>query len=52
MNSDNFYRAFEDRYRGSRDLIKSRLQAYLPFIQPFLKDETRLNQLALYSTFS
>jgi SAM-dependent methyltransferase len=31
---DNFYRAFEDRYRGSRDLIKSRLQAYLPFIGP------------------
>ncbi|POR55916.1 O-antigen chain-terminating methyltransferase [Paraburkholderia eburnea] len=29
---DNFYRAFEDRYRGSRDLIKSRLQAYRPFI--------------------
>ncbi|PWI56764.1 class I SAM-dependent methyltransferase [Sulfoacidibacillus thermotolerans] len=30
----NFYRAFEDRYRGSRELIKSRLQAYLPFILP------------------
>ena len=30
----NFYRAFEDRYRGSRELIKERLQAYLPFIQP------------------
>ena len=30
---DNFYHAFEDRYRGSRELIKSRLRAYLPFIQ-------------------
>jgi glycosyltransferase involved in cell wall biosynthesis/SAM-dependent methyltransferase/uncharacterized protein YoxC len=33
---DNFYRAFEDRYRGSRELIKSRLQVYVPFIRPFL----------------
>lgn len=32
--SDSFYRAFEDRYRGSRDLIKTRLQVYLPFITP------------------
>lgn len=32
--SDNFYRAFEDRYRGSRDLIKSRLAAYAPFYDP------------------
>lgn len=29
-----FYRAFEDRYRGSRELIKSRLAVYLPFIRP------------------
>jgi len=32
--SDNFYRAFEDRHRGSRELIKSRLAVYLPFIKP------------------
>lgn len=31
---DNFYRAFEDKYRGSRELILSRLQAYLVFISP------------------
>jgi O-antigen chain-terminating methyltransferase len=31
---NNFYRAFEDRYRGSRALIKSRLAVYLPFIKP------------------
>ena len=32
--SDGFYRAFEEKYRGSRELIKSRLRAYLPFIEP------------------
>ena len=37
MQSNNFYRAFEDRYRGSRELIKGRLNVYLPFINP-LKD--------------
>lgn len=30
----NFYRAFEDRYRGSREVIKKRLEVYLPFILP------------------
>ena len=34
MSDTNFYRAFEDRYRGSRELIKSRLAVYLPFILP------------------
>jgi SAM-dependent methyltransferase len=29
-----FYRALEDRFRGSRELILSRLAAYLPFIEP------------------
>jgi len=29
-----FYRAFEDRHRGPRELIKSRLRVYLPFIEP------------------
>ena len=32
--SDSFYRAFEDRHRGSRELIKSRLSAYAPFLRP------------------
>ncbi|WP_322082013.1 class I SAM-dependent methyltransferase [Burkholderia sp. BCC1972] len=31
---DSFYRAFEDRHRGSRDLIKSRLTKYAAFFQP------------------
>lgn len=30
-----FYRAFEDRHRGSRDLILARLKVYLPFLEPF-----------------
>ena len=29
----NFYKAFEDKYRGSRDVIKSRLKVYLPFVE-------------------
>jgi SAM-dependent methyltransferase len=33
---DSFYRAFEDKFRGSSELIKSRLQVYLPFIKPLL----------------
>lgn len=31
---DGFYRAFEDRYRGSRELISQRLEVYLPFLLP------------------
>jgi SAM-dependent methyltransferase len=30
----NFYRAFEDRFRGSRELIKERLKVYQPFLAP------------------
>ncbi|WP_297839796.1 bifunctional 2-polyprenyl-6-hydroxyphenol methylase/3-demethylubiquinol 3-O-methyltransferase UbiG [Pseudomonas sp.] len=29
-----FYRAFEDRYRGSRELIQERQQVYVPFLEP------------------
>ena len=32
--SDNFYRAFEEKYRGPRDLILARLAIYGPFILP------------------
>jgi O-antigen chain-terminating methyltransferase len=32
--SDGFYRTFEEKHRGSRELIKSRLRAYLPFVEP------------------
>ena len=34
---DLFYRAFEEKFRGPRDLIKYRLNVYLPFIKPLLK---------------
>lgn len=37
MSDMDFYRAFEDRHRGSRDLVKDRLQVYVQFIYP-LKD--------------
>jgi SAM-dependent methyltransferase len=30
--SDPFYKAFEDHHRGSRSMVKSQLQAYLPFV--------------------
>ncbi len=32
--TSGFYRAFEERYRGPRDLIKHRLSVYLPFVEP------------------
>ncbi|MHB8784896.1 MAG: class I SAM-dependent methyltransferase [Thauera sp.] len=35
--SDGFYRAFEERHRGSRELIKGRLAAYLPFVESLLE---------------
>jgi SAM-dependent methyltransferase len=28
----DFYKAFEDRYRGSRETVKERLRVYLPFL--------------------
>ena len=31
---DSFYVAFENKFRGSRELISTRLDAYLPFIVP------------------
>ena len=34
MSNHNFYRTFEDKHRGSRELIASRLKVYLPFIKP------------------
>lgn len=37
MSQTSFYRAFEDRYRGSRDTIKDRLRAYAPFTDPLLQ---------------
>jgi O-antigen chain-terminating methyltransferase len=36
MSQTSFYRAFEDRYRGPRDIIKDRLRAYARFTDPLL----------------
>lgn len=33
--NENFYRAYEDRHRGPREMIKERLKCYLPFIEPW-----------------
>jgi len=33
---EDFYRAFEDRYRGSRESIKDRLSLYIPFVSPLV----------------
>ena len=38
----HFYRAFEDKYRGTRELIKARLCVYLPFIEPLARRHTEL----------
>lgn len=36
----NSYSAFEERYRGDRDLVKSRLQPYLPFVNKLIEHST------------
>lgn len=33
MKDNEFYHAFQNRYRGSRELVKSRLRVYLPFVE-------------------
>ena len=30
---DSFYKAFEDRFRGSRQEVRQRLEVYLPFLE-------------------
>lgn len=36
MKEEKFYRVFEDRWRGSRELVADRLKVYLPFMLPVL----------------
>lgn len=43
----NFYRAFENRFRGSRELIKGRVRVYLPFVQPVARRHPNLKALDL-----
>lgn len=47
MTENNFYREFEDRHRGSRDLIKGRLNIYKQFIEPLLDIEKNPRALDL-----
>ncbi len=47
MADANFYRAFEDRFRGSRELIKSRLTVYLPFVLPLKQLDENLRGIDL-----
>lgn len=37
MSDSDFYRAFEERHRGSRELIMQRATAYRAYIEPLLK---------------
>lgn len=39
-DTKTFYRSFEDKYRGSRSLIKSRLMTYLSFLEKLKKYDT------------
>lgn len=44
---DSFYSAFEKKYRGSRELIAKRLEAYIPIITPLLELYPDANALDL-----
>jgi O-antigen chain-terminating methyltransferase len=45
--SDSFYKAFEDQFRGSRELIKERLSVYQPFVEPLKNFEAQCLALDL-----
>jgi O-antigen chain-terminating methyltransferase len=47
MSEKSFYRAFEDRHRGPRELIKARLQVYRGFIEPLTVVEEELSGVDL-----
>ena len=49
MSSDqnNFYKAFEDQHRGSRETIKARLAVYLPFVIKIQGSHTNATALDL-----
>ena len=49
MSSDqnNFYKAFEDQHRGSRETIKARLAVYVPFIKKIQAAHTNATALDL-----
>lgn len=46
MNT-TFYRTFEDRHRGPREIVKARLESYLPFLAPWAKIQKNSRTLDL-----
>ncbi|MGN8160465.1 class I SAM-dependent methyltransferase [Salinisphaera sp. SWV1] len=44
---NGFYRAFEDRFRGTRETIDARLRVYLPFLAPLTDTTTAARALDL-----
>ncbi|MGN8198332.1 class I SAM-dependent methyltransferase [Salinisphaera sp. RV14] len=47
MAENGFYRAFEDRFRGTRETIDARLRVYLPFLAPLTEATTAPRALDL-----
>ena len=45
--TDDFYRTYEDKFRGSRELIKQRVSVYLPFVRPIAARHPSLRALDL-----
>lgn len=43
----DFYRAFEEKFRGSRELIRKRLEVYLPFLIPLQNSGGQIKALDL-----
>lgn len=42
---DGFYRALEERFRGSRELVRARLGVYRPFVAPLARPRARVLDL-------
>lgn len=47
QHTAQFYRAFEDKHRGSREVIRQRLGVYLPFLRPLAQSHPGLPVLDL-----
>ena len=45
--SSEFYRAFEDEFRGGRELIKTRLEQYIPFLNPLKEIDNDITAIDL-----
>jgi 2-polyprenyl-3-methyl-5-hydroxy-6-metoxy-1,4-benzoquinol methylase len=47
LMAQDFYREFENKFRGSRELIKSRLKFYLPFVTPLVEADAKAKTIDL-----